>query len=278
MDNLKLCCLAPHPPIVVPEVGGREAQTVKKTADALWGLGLDLRMLEPVTLVVMSPHTPIYREGFSVLVGSSLSGSLAQFRAPEVRVDAQPDEELADAIVEAGRETGVHIAERSTWGGEVDLDHGVLVPLYFLAPKDYRLVCVSISMFSYEDHYKLGTCIRTAADMLGRRTVFIASGDMSHRLLPGAPAGFSPRGEEFDRDIVRIISSGEFSGLFDLDPSLVDDAGECGLRSIFTMAGAMDGYSVKSEVLSYEGPFGVGYLVARVEPLEPDEKRVRGSS
>ena len=43
---------------------------------------------------------------------------------------------------------------------------------------------------------------------------------------------------------------------------MIEEAGECGLRPIFFLMGVMDGLDAESEILSYEGPFGVGYGVA----------------
>lgn len=42
------------------------------------------------------------------------------------------------------------------------------------------------------------------------------------------------------------------------------EAGECGLRSFSFLLGILEESKInwKPEVLSYEGPFGVGYLVA----------------
>ena len=50
--------------------------------------------------------------------------------------------------------------------------------------------------------------------------------------------------------------------MFDISEELVESAGECGLRPIFFLMGSMDGMEASSRVLSYEGPFGVGYAVA----------------
>ena len=69
----------------------------------------------------------------------------------------------------------------------------------------------------------------------------------------------------FDRAIVDIFSSGDLDGLFSLDEELCEAAAECGLRSFQIMAGALEGMRYSSELLSYEGPFGVGYGVAAFE-------------
>jgi aromatic ring-opening dioxygenase LigB subunit len=95
----------------------------------------------------------------------------------------------------------------------------------------------------------------------------IASADMSHRLTPDAPAGFSPRGKEFDEKLVELIRNYDVPGLLDFDPGLADEAGQDALWSIAILFGALAGQKVKHELLSYEGPFGVGYMTATFEPV-----------
>ena len=58
-----------------------------------------------------------------------------------------------------------------------------------------------------------------------------------------------------------------------MDPVMVNEGGECGLRSIIIAMGSLDGYNISSQVLSYEGPFGVGYGVAMFERQDKNEKR-----
>lgn len=278
MGSLSLCCVSPHPPILVPEVGKGEVSKVAASAGALARLASEIAGIGPETLVVMSPHSPVYSDAFIVKADREMTGSFRQFGAPQVRIQAPGDEELASAIRDFIKARGMPVAsggtaDRGLMGAAPEIDHGMLVPLYFLAPPSYMLVGVSISFLDYWSHYQVGLAIREASEATGRKTVFIASGDLSHRLLPGAPAGYDVRGEEFDRAIVGIVASCRFAELFELDPALIEAAGECGLRSVFALAGALDGYSVQTEVLSYEGPFGVGYMVARALPVAEDPAR-----
>lgn len=272
MEHIALCCVVPHPPIMVPEVGGQEARRVSASIDAMRLLGREISEISPDSLVIMSPHSPAYSDAFTARAAPRMSGSLATFGAPGVRTDTHGDLELAAGIAREAASRGIRCEATGGngpgAGGASELDHGVLVPMYFLAQRPYPLVCLSLSYLDMNSHYLLGIAVREAAGALGKRCVFVASGDMSHRLLPSSPAGYSPRGAEFDRRVVEIMESGNYSELLEIDPELVADAGECGLRSIITMAGVLDGYGRSGEVLSYEGPFGVGYMVARIKPLE----------
>ncbi len=271
---LELCCISPHPPILVPEIGRDEVRKVAATSDALRVLAGDINDAEPRALVVMSPHSPVHPDAFLVQCDERMSGTFAQFRAPQVRIDAPGDSRLGLLIEESARKRGIPVAMRPEETGTGRLDHGVLVPLYFLAPPEYSLVCLSITFLGFRDHYLMGMAISEAARAYGRSVVFIGSGDMSHRLTREAPAGYEPDAHMFDDQIVKIFKEADFTKLKGLDPRLVADAGECGLRSIYALAGSVDGCTVDSEVLSYEGPFGVGYMVARVTPRGKDPSRI----
>lgn len=91
----------------------------------------------------------------------------------------------------------------------------------------------------------------------------VASGDMSHRLIQGAPAGYSPKGKEFDEKLIRLLEEKDIEGILNLDEEFFEEAGECGLRSFVILLGILDGH-FKFEKLNYEGPFGVGCLTAKL--------------
>ncbi|MGN0909568.1 MAG: AmmeMemoRadiSam system protein A, partial [Succinivibrio sp.] len=139
--------------------------------------------------------------------------------------------------------------------------------------KEVKVVRLSISGFSSVIHYRLGQVVARCADALGRRVVMIASGDLSHKLIADGPYGFSPEGPVFDEKICSIFKSCDFMKLLKMDPCMCDSAAECGYRSFLIMAGALDGHAVQSELLSYEGPFGVGYAVATFKAEGEDPSR-----
>jgi AmmeMemoRadiSam system protein A len=71
-----------------------------------------------------------------------------------------------------------------------------------------------------------------------------------------------------------LIQSGNVEGFFSIDPVMVEEGGECGLRSIIIAMGSLDGFELRTRVLSYEGPFGVGYGVAIFEKGETNPERI----
>ena len=258
--------IAPHPPIMVEAVGGRRADVTKESIDALASAAEALAAFDPDLVVIMSPHAPAFSDAFVVDSSPSHRGSFAQFGAPQARYEYRGDPAFVRALTSTFSQHAIPVIDRSSEARlePGQLDHGVLVPMSFLDPAGrWPLVELSLSFLAYEVHRAVGRAVRETADELGRRVAFVASGDLSHRLTPDAPAGYSPRGKDLDAAIVDHVRRGDLEGLMHLDPGLVDAGGECGLRSFITLGGFI-GEWPPTRVLSYEGPWGVGYLVALV--------------
>jgi aromatic ring-opening dioxygenase LigB subunit len=254
-------CICPHPPLLIPAIGGREIAKVESSVRAMQELSVTVGELAPDVLVVISPHTPIPPASFSVSTSQRLKGDFAQFGCRQVSMERPNDPDLVERLLTLSEARGVPLTSRARQG-EV-LDHGVLVPLYYIgAATQAPIVSLSIAWLPYQKHFALGELVRECCEETGRRAVLVASGDLSHRLLPGSPNGYSPRGREFDDSIARIVEQGTFDQLASLDETMVEEAGECGLRSIHAMWGALHTYRLHNRLLSYEGPFGVGYLVS----------------
>lgn len=261
--------IAPHPPIMVPAVGGKDSDVTAASSAALHHAASVLEAFAPETVVIMSPHSPAAQDAFIIDTAPRTSGSFGQFGAPGAKYSYSTDVEFARALLDALDHEAIDSIDRSISPALEPglLDHGVMVPMSFLDPAGrWPLVNISLSWLSYRLHRRLGQVIADVANRLGRRIAFVASGDCSHRLKEGAPAGYSPRAAEFDRTLVDLISAGDLDGLMQIEPSLVESAGECGLRSFITLGGVIPGAATK--VLSYEGPWGVGYLTAlAAEPV-----------
>ena len=265
--------MVPHPPLIVPEVGRGGEKQIEKTAVAYRRVAEEIADLKPETIVISSPHAVMYRDYFHISPGREARGSFADFRAPDVRFTAEYDAELRDVVCRLARERGLAAGTE----GERDprLDHGVMVPLYFIreALKSFRLLRVGLSGLPYEDHYALGQIIRRAAEETGRRVVFVASGDLSHKLKASGPYGFAPEGPKYDERVMDVCGRGAFGELMDFSEDFCDRAAECGHRSFLIMAGALDGMAVEAEALSHHDVTGVGYGVCAFRPKGEDGKR-----
>jgi len=265
--------IVPHPPLIVHEVGRGEEKKIQTTIEAYHEIAKRIASLKPETIIVFSPHAPSYSDYFHIASGAVALGSFKDFNAPEVRFNVDYDESLVKAISELAQKEKI---PAGTLGERNErLDHGVMVPLYFInqAYQDYKLVKISLSGLTPVTHYRLGKCIAQVIEKSGKKVVIVASGDLSHKLTRDGPYGYAKEGPEFDKQVTKAFAKGDFLSLLTMDENLCIDAAECGLGSFQIMAGCLDGLSVQSELLSYEGPFGVGYGVAAFTPLRKDAKR-----
>lgn len=254
--------IAPHPPIMVPEVGGEAIADVRGSISAMKELTRRVIECGAETVVLISPHAPLDAKAFVAYQTPLLYGDFADFRAPAAMVEFPLDEELLQAIKSAAADENYGVIAIK----HQNLDHGSAVPLYFLQRNGWngRVVGLGYSFLSNEDHLKFGACIRRAIDRVGRSVAFIASGDLSHRLKPGAPAGYTSTAYLFDAQVVDALSDNAAGRIIDIDQDLRRNAGECGYRSMLVVLGATRELPGAAEVLHYEAPFGVGYLVAQL--------------
>ena len=144
-------------------------------------------------------------------------------------------------------------------------DWGFNVPLFFLA-SDFKgeieeiLISVESPQFYFEQgkkHYQKIYRGTTSA-----KIAVIASGDLSHCLKEDGPYGFHPDGHKFDKALIDSLKKKDIKTILKLD-EMFPEAGECGLRSFCFVLGILEasGIDYQPEILSYEGPFGVGYMV-----------------
>lgn len=273
---LKIIGITPHPPIIIPEVGRGELSRVQQTVAGMAQLSRRIREAAPERLIVITPHGPLLREGIAVMAQPLLEGDFGQFGAPGVKVSLETDTVLLDHLQ---RETGgeslrpiiLNAGDRRL-RRVPSLDHGAAVPLYYLQQAGVSLpgLHLTYTFASYRELYRFGQALRRAVEARGLSAAVVASGDLSHRLIPGAPAGYSPRGAEYDRLLVELLREGRVEDILHLDEELVEEAGECALRSFVIALGTLAGETFRTGIFSYEGPFGVGYLVAELRPSKGD--------
>ena len=265
--------MVPHPPMIVPAVGRGSEKQIEKTTKAYEQAADEIAVLKPDTIIITSPHSIMYSDYFHISPGRKARGDFGRFRAAQVSFEEEYDSELVAAISDIARREGFPAGVM----GERDkqLDHGTMVPLYFIRRKYQggKIVRIGLSGLPLTEHYRLGQMIRKAVEELGRRAVFVASGDLSHKLQDYGPYGFAKEGPEYDARIMDVCSRASFGELFDFDETFCDRAAECGHRSFVIMAGAFDGLSVKATKLSHEDVTGVGYGICTFYPGEPDDGR-----
>lgn len=254
--------ITPHPPILIPAIGKENLGRLKSTLEAFKKLKEDLYVCQPDTIFIISPHGSIQRDSFTMNLSPEFEGNFEDFGDFATKINFAGNIGLAYKIRES-METKAPVQLMS----ETLLDHGSLVPLYLLAqnlPK-IKIIPLYYSGLDLRAHFKFGQLLKREFLVSHERVAIIASGDLSHRLTKDAPAGYSPRGKKFDKKLIEYLKKKDVKNIIGMKHDLIYEAGECGLKSIVILLGILDGINCKPKLLSYEGPFGVGYLVMQFE-------------
>ena len=265
--------MVPHPPMIVPEVGRGSEKQIEKTVKAYERVADEIAALKPETIIISSPHSVMYSDYFHISPGTRASGSFADFRATQVRFDVEYDKELVERL--SARAETSHFPAGTLGEKRPELDHGTMVPLWFITKKykDFKLVRTGLSGHDLLKHYEYGMLIKDTVEELGRKAVYVASGDLSHKLQEYGPYGFAEEGPVYDKRIMDVCSGARFGELFDFDENFCEKAAECGHKSFVIMAGALDGKAVEATKYSHEDVTGVGYGICSFIPKGEDETR-----
>lgn len=273
--------LLPHPPIVVPEVGRGEEDKIANTNNSFHVIGKEIAGKEPDTIVIITPHAVMFQDAIALSYEDKISGDMGKFGAPQVSMKLEIDKKLTSKIYELAYNEGIPVVMATNslvnkYNASIELDHGSMVPLYFINKyhKEYKLVHITYAPLSDVELYKFGIVIKKAAEELKDKIVLIASGDLSHRLREDGPYNYSPYGKKFDTEFILNLEKGAVKDVFSIDRETIHNAGECGRRSAAILLGALEGSKFIGELLSYEGTFGVGYGVVRFNIVSEDSPKL----
>ena len=157
---IKAAFMLPHPPIIIPDIGKGEEKKIQKTIEAYHAAARKIGSLKPDTIILMSPHQILYSDYFHISPGESASGDLSQFRVPHVQMEVRYDTEFVELICKLANAADFPAGTE----GERDkrLDHGTMVPLYFVDQffSGYQVVRIGLSGLPLVKHYELVECIK----------------------------------------------------------------------------------------------------------------------
>jgi aromatic ring-opening dioxygenase LigB subunit len=250
----------PHAPIIIPEVGRGRQSLCDTTTQACRTIAQQCYRADPDFLILFSPHTPPYSSGRpSLRTAHPLALDFSNF-------GWQGGGRQVNNFSSAYPEDFNHLLTQHELGKckEKMLDHGAAVPLHFFLTAGWKgpVLVVGPDYRSQENNLQLGASIRTSLKHLNAKVAVIASADMSHALMEGAPSGFHPDAHLFDNQFTACIKNKNYRALLEIEEELQSLACQDSLDTTL-MALETSGFrNQKGEFLSYEAPFGVGYLCA----------------
>ena len=261
--------LLPHAPVFIDKVGGGQTEQVQNTINAYRRVAKEIEQMQPDLIIIISPHGPIFSDAIALYDLDQYHGDMKRFGEYSLSFDAQKDKVFIEKLLEENRKQDGYFypltnSQFAKFQHAPVLDHGVTVPLYFISEhlKAIKLVALSYGSLSYLELLKNGEIIKKVADESQDRIVIIASGDMSHALSSKGPYQYHEDGPWFDQMMRVSIEKQQPYNVFTEDENRINNAAECGLRSYAIMMGAFNRCKLTCKVYSYEGPFGVGYLIA----------------
>ncbi|MBI3452775.1 MAG: extradiol ring-cleavage dioxygenase [Rhodospirillales bacterium] len=264
--------VTPHTPRI-----GIEAKAPPFLRGAIEGsraLGAALLALKPDLFVVNSTHWittfPWYatcqarHKGFCV-------ADEAPDLIPGVPYDRPGDPEfgraLVDEIAAAGLPAGRNESEHFKW------DYGSFVPLQYIDPAG-RVPVVLVGtclMATLDECAKVGATIRCVAARTGRRTVFIASTALAHKILRGPELWPPPEHMEADRRFIDMLCAGRIAEAKSCLPAYAREVvAEMGGRPLAVMLGCLDEGEDRAYAGREFGPYcqssGSGNISVAVSP------------
>jgi MEMO1 family protein len=253
--------VVPHSPLLLPTIGKEHQTKSQKTLDAIKTIAEDLYLSRSDTLIIVSSHETQHDTAFSINLTDEYRTDFSEFGDLSTSTSFAPDKGLIAAIRRAGRDTDMPI----TLDSVSKLNFGSGVPLELLASKHQNLniIPISYSGLSAKEHLSFGALLKDVISHTNKRVAVIASGDLSHCHISDAPGGFHKDAKAFDDEIVRAVTEQSKSALINLDDAVRSNAKACVYEQLLILFGILDKQQLRPEILSYEAPFGVGYLVAQ---------------
>jgi MEMO1 family protein len=252
----------PHSPLLVPRIAKNNAGALSQTTASFQKIIDQLIIDKPDSLIILSSHAQVDSDTFNLNLTHEYKIDLSEFGDLTTKQTWRPDVPTINHLAyELSKvyDTNLHTQET--------LDYGSAIPLLLLTEKlpSIRIVPITFSQLPLPEFYRLGISLEKELSVLNKKFVIIATGDLSHRLTKESPSGFSKQAVSYDAMLKRTIEQLSFNELLYVKERLLRDVGQCSIRSLLILAGAMSNKNVIATNLSYENSLGIGYLTSRFD-------------
>lgn len=261
--SLVFAGISAHTPLLMPTIGKEGLAIIEKTRNALQQLERELYVAQPETIIVITPHGDALPDALSINLNSKYVTNFEKFGDLVTKLEWKSEIMLIDRFREDFKEKHLPLV----LGSSEYVDYGTAIPLYYLTQHlpQIRVIPLITSQLDMKTHYTFGKELKDEIMGSTKRVAVIASADLSHRVGENSPAGLSAKGVAFDEKIIDIVAKHDPVGIMDVDEPWINEAQACGAKVIATLCGLLDDIRHEAKVLSYEKPFGVGYLVAQMK-------------
>lgn len=255
--------ITPHSPLLLESINKDKLQHVEQTRQAMKELADELYASHPDVIVLISEHPTSFSTTFSINLSDPFKFDLREFGDLGFENSYRPAIMLIDRLQRDLRKQKQNIILTT----DEALHYASAVPLTLLTQQlpEVRVIPVTYCDLSPKEHFQFGQAMKDVLMHSNERIAIIASGDMSHALTSDSPAGFEKVGPKFDEIIQEFITTKNTAGILNMNPETVENAHQAIYKPMLVLFGVIDRIATKTQILSYEAPFGVGYLVANFQ-------------
>ncbi|MBI4239663.1 AmmeMemoRadiSam system protein B [Candidatus Uhrbacteria bacterium] len=253
-------CVVPHSPILLPTIGKEHSQSLVTTTQSFQKIRESLVSLQADTLVLIAAQdTHPTQKKYCLHMAPTYTSSFAEFGDLVTQQEYPSDPVLTSMIKQQLTEAGFPVV----YSAEEHLDYSAGVPLYHVAKGlGMKIIALNPADVSMKKVAEFGNELNRILQSSDKRIVCIASGDLSHCLTRNENDEYGKMCEQFDADIVTYLKQQRNKKILQVKNETIRTVGACGMPAIALLLGILENVSCTQEVLSYEAPFGVGYLVA----------------
>ncbi len=260
--SLIFAAVTPHPPFLLPSLEKETGDKLSATKSALLELEQQLYLAKPQIIIVISPHESLFPDAFVVNAYTQFSATFEKFGDLVTKYEWKGTPDFSAKISHVGNNYSFPIRLVS----EKSLSYGASVPLSLLTTHltdEYKIVPVGYSKLGTKEHLEFGELLKEVIMSSDKRVAIIASGDLSHHVNEKSPSGYREEGKNFDAELIQLLETRNTLGISQMNAETIEKAEECGYRSILIMLGVLKNIDYTFKRLSYEAPFGVGYLTGQ---------------
>lgn len=257
---LCFAAIVPHTPQIIPTINRDNLAKTQKTIRSLESLSKSLSEIRPESLMMISSHGPVLQDAFSLNLAQEYSGDFKTFGDLTTKLEFDGDLELNYKIKERFETTFSDVP--LTMITEPNLDYSFSVPLYYLSGKykEFSLIPVGSCALDYQKHLDFGQKLKEELVLSNKKIGLVVSANFCYCSDEQAPKNAS-LGKKFDQKLIKLIQDKQTDQFSGLDQKLVKKFGETGLPPILILMGLLKDLNYKTEVISYENPFGIGQPV-----------------
>jgi len=272
--TLVYACVAPHGSEAIAKLASKSTvRKFQKTRRGLQQLAMEVRKARPDTIVIATPHNLRLWRRIAIVTAENSTGTLqaSPRNKKSIGLKVKCDVKFARKLLDSAtrRKLPVVGANYGTFEGvtsDMPMDWGTLVPLWFIIPKcrpKPKVVIVTPSReIPLSQSHQFGKVVGEVSERTPKRIVFVASADQAHRHRKSGPYGFNKASKEYDRLVLQAIQRDRIDSIMGFKQKFVDAASPDSLWQMTMLAGAIDRFRMKAELISYEVPTYFGMICA----------------